>query len=199
MKTMCPLATALIVVIPVFCPAQGADPLVAQSNWQLAPPFETRPTPTPTPTPAPQAASDQSATVETAPIETARTGRRTNDSYVEGPVWVITFVRTKPGLSDEYLNSMTGSLKPVYEEEKKRKIILDYKILSGDASSPQDFNVIIMVEYANLGALDGLRDKTAPIINKLIGPADERKDMAEKRLDVREIIATKTMREILLK
>jgi hypothetical protein len=195
MKTMCLFATALTVAIPILCPAQTADQPAAQSNWLLAPPFET----TPTPTVAAPARSNQSPTVQTAPTETARSGRRNSESYVEGPVWVITFVRTKPGLSDEYLNSMTGSLKPVYEEEKKHKIILDYKILSGDASSPQDFNVIIMVEYANLGALDGLREKTEPIIDKLIGPADERKDMAAKRLDIREIIATKTMREIWLK
>jgi hypothetical protein len=191
MKTICLFATALTVGVPILCQAQTAD----QSNWQLAPPFET----TPTPTVAAPATSNQSATVQTAPTETARSGKKGNESYVEGPVWVITFVRTKPGLSDEYLNSMTGSLKPVYEEEKKHKIILDYKILSGDASSPQDFNVIIMVQYANLGALDGLREKTEPIIAKLIGPADERKDMAAKRLDIREIIATKTMREIWLK
>ena len=193
MKTMRLFATAWTAALPILCSGQTADQ-PAQSNWQLAPPFETTPTPTVAP-----ARSNQSATVQTAPAEPVRESRRSNDSYVEGPVWVITFIRTKPGLSDEYLNSMTGSLKPVYEEEKKHKIILDYKILSGEAASLQDFNVIIMVEYANLGALDGLREKTGPIIEKLIGPADERKDMAAKRLDIREIIATKTMREIWLK
>lgn len=198
MKTMCLFAAALAAAVPSFCQAQTVEPFLAQSNWQLAPPFETSPTPTPRPQPQ-QTNSDQVETVQTAPAETTRSEKRAGDSYVEGPVWVITFVRTKAGLSDEYLTSMTGSLKPVYDEEKRRKIILDYKILSGEAGSPQDFNVIIMVQYANLAALDGLREKTAPIIEKLIGPADERKDMAEKRLDTREIIATKTMREILLK
>ena len=112
---------------------------------------------------------------------------------------MLTFVKTRSGLTDDYFKSITGSLKPVYEEEKKQKLILDYKILSGDAAGEHDFNVILMVEYPNLAALDGLREKTEPIIEKIIGPTEERRDMAMKRLDTREILATKTMREIWLK
>ncbi len=128
-------------------------------------------------------------------------GHKSNSktSYVEGPVWVMTFVKTKSGLSDEYLKAMAGSLKPIYDEEKNRKIILDYKILSGGDAGDRDFNIIIMVEYPNTAALDELRERTEPIIDKIIGPTDKRRDMAAKRLDIREILATKTMREITLK
>ena len=45
---------------------------------------------------------------------------------------------------------------------EKAKVILDYKILNGEASTPQDFNVLIMVEYPNWAAFDSLRDKTDP-------------------------------------
>ena len=108
-------------------------------------------------------------------------------------------VKTKTGLSDEYLKQITGTVKPVYDEEKKQKIILDYKILEGDAMGPQDFNILILVEYPNMAALDGLRDKMDPIVEKVMGPEDQRRDTAVKRLDIREILGTKTMREITLK
>jgi hypothetical protein len=108
-------------------------------------------------------------------------------------------VKTKTGLSDEYLKQITGTVKPVYDEEKKQKIILDYKILEGDAMGPQDFNILILVEYPNMAALDGLRDKMDPIVEKVMGPEDQRRATAVKRLDVREILGTKTMREITLK
>jgi hypothetical protein len=124
---------------------------------------------------------------------------RSKGSYVEGSVWVMTFVKTKSGLSDEYLKSIAGSLKPIYEEEKKQKIILDYRILTGDSVGDRDFNFIIMVEYPNMAALEGSRERTEPIIDKIMGPADQRRDTAAKRLDLREILATKTMREIWLK
>ena len=56
-----------------------------------------------------------------------------NAPYVEGPVWTITMIRTKAGMDDDYFKQISGTVKPIYDEEKKQKIILDYKILNGDA------------------------------------------------------------------
>jgi hypothetical protein len=213
MKTTIFFVAALAFASARVCSAQTPSPTPAESNWQLAPPFEKTPatsparsTPAPS-TPAPTQGAPPSAAIETPPPPPPPTttrgqsirSRKNNPSYVEGPVWVMSFIKTKSGLSDEYLKSMTGSLKPVLEEEKRQRIILDYKILSGDAASDRDFNIIIMTQYPNMAALDGLREKTEPIIDKIIGPTDERRDMAAKRLDIREILATKTMREIWLR
>ena len=122
-----------------------------------------------------------------------------NAPYNEGPVWTLTMIKTKIGLADEYLKQITETVKPVYDEEKTQKIILDYKILNGEASGPQDFNILILVEYPNWAALDNLRDKMDPIVEKVMGSEDQRRATAVKRLDVREILGTKTMREITLK
>jgi hypothetical protein len=122
-----------------------------------------------------------------------------NAPYNEGPVWTLSMIKTKTGLSDDYLKQITGTVKPVYDEEKKQKIILDYKILNGEASNPQDFNILILVEYPNWAAFDSLRDKMDPIVEKVMGTEDQRRDTAVKRLDIREILGTKTMREITLK
>jgi hypothetical protein len=119
--------------------------------------------------------------------------------YTEGPVWTLTMIKTKTGLADEYLKQITETVKPVYDEEKKQKIILDYKILNGEASSPQDFNILILVEYPNWAAFDNLRDRMDPIVEKVMGTEDKRRETAVKRLDIREILGTKTMREITLK
>ncbi len=123
----------------------------------------------------------------------------TNAPYNEGPVWTLTMIKTKTGLADEYLKQITQTVKPVYDEEKKQKIILDYKILNGEASSSQDFNILILVEYPNWAAFDNLRDKMDPIVEKIMGAEDKRRETAVKRLDIREILGTKTMREITLK
>lgn len=119
--------------------------------------------------------------------------------YNEGPVWTVTMIKTKTGLADDYLKQITGTVKPMYEEEKKQRIILDYKILNGEASGPQDFNILILVEYPNWAAFDNLRDKMDPIVEKVMGTEDQRRVTAVKRLDIREILGTKTMREITLK
>ena len=119
--------------------------------------------------------------------------------YNEGPVWELSLIKTKTGLTDEYFKQITGTVKPVYEEAKKQKIILDYKILSGESSDSHDFNILIMVEYPSMASFDHLRDKMDPLLTKAMGSEDQRKDMAVKRLDIREILGTKTMREITLK
>jgi len=137
-------------------------------------------------------------TSPTMPSSTTTT-RGSNAPYTEGPVWTITMVKTKAGMSDDYLKSISQTVKPVMEAEKAQKLILDYKILNGDAASPQDFNILIMVEYANMAAFDGLRDKTDPIFEKVMGSEDQRRALAVKRLDIREILGAKTMREITLK
>jgi hypothetical protein len=119
--------------------------------------------------------------------------------YTEGHVWTLTMIKTKTGLDDDYLRQITGTVKPIYDEEKKQKIIVDYKILMGDTHGRDDYNILIMVEYPNMAALDGLRDKTDPLIEKVMGNQDQQRATAVKRLDIREILGTKTMREITLK
>jgi len=119
--------------------------------------------------------------------------------YNEGSVWTLSMIKTKTGLTDEYLKQITGTVKPVYDEAIKQKIILSYKILNGEASDAHDFNILILVEYPNYAALDPLRAKMEPVLTKVMGSEEQRKDMAVKRLDVREILGNKTMREITLK
>ena len=130
---------------------------------------------------------------------TTKAAGGSNAPYNEGPVWTLTMIKTKTGLADEYIKQITGTVKPVYDAEKKEKIILDYKILNGEAADPHDFNILILVEYPNMAAFDRLREKTDPIAEKVMGSEEQRNQMAVKRLDIREILGTKTMREITLK
>lgn len=119
--------------------------------------------------------------------------------YTEGPVWTITMVKTKPGMADDYLKNLAQIYKATSEEAKKQGIIMDYKILLGADSTPQDFDILLMQEFKNMAALDGLREKTDPIARKLIGSEDVQRQGAVKRMEIREIMGNKVMREITLK
>src|SRR5213595_3959350 len=83
--------------------------------------------------------------------------------YTEGPVWTITMVKTKPGMTDDYLKMLAKIYKGTAEEAKKQGLIMDYKILLGDASNAHDFEILLMQEFQNMAAFDGLRDKLDPI------------------------------------
>src|SRR5256714_2205508 len=142
--------------------------------------------------------SPGTATTTTTTPTTKATGGSTAP-YTEGSVWILSMIKTKTGLGDEYLKQITGTVKPVYEEAKKQKTILSYKILDGEASNPNDFNILILVEYPNMAAFDSMREKMDPVLAKVMGSEEQRKDMAVKRLDRRRLVGTKTMREIMLK
>jgi hypothetical protein len=119
--------------------------------------------------------------------------------YTEGPVWTISMIKTKPGMADDYLKNLAQIYKAVNDEAKKQGIIMDYKILLGNDSTPQDFDILLMQEFKNMAAFDGLREKTDPIARKLIGSEDVQRQGAVKRMEIREIMGNKLMREITLK
>ena len=119
--------------------------------------------------------------------------------YTEGPVWTVTMVKTKAGMTDEYLKSLAKTLKASLEEAKKQNLVVDYKILLGNAGTPQDFDILIMVESKNMAAQDNAREKFDPIARKVVGTTDQQQAIQVKRLDIREIMGTKLMREITLK
>jgi hypothetical protein len=118
--------------------------------------------------------------------------------YTEGPVWTLTMVKTKPGMSDDYLKILAKIYKATNDEAKKQGVIMNYKILVGGASTPGDFDILLMQEFKDMASLDGLRDKIDPIEKKLIGSEDVRRQGAVKRMKVREIMGDKLMREVTL-
>jgi hypothetical protein len=119
--------------------------------------------------------------------------------YTEGSVWEITMIKTKPGMSDDYLKNLASAWKSTNDEAKKQGLITDYKVLIGDAANRDDYDVVLIVQYKNMAALDGLRDKTDPIARKVIGTEDTMRQASVKRMEIREILGTKTMREVTLK
>jgi hypothetical protein len=119
--------------------------------------------------------------------------------YTEGPVWTVTMVKAKAGMTDEYLKGLAKTFTAAMDEAKKQNVIIDYKILLGPAATPQDFDILLMVELKNMAALDGLREKSDPIGRKIQGTPEQQLATQTKRLEIREIMGTKNMREITLK
>ncbi len=119
--------------------------------------------------------------------------------YTEGTVWNVTMVKAKYGMSDQYLKGLAKSFKGTLDEAKKQNLIISYKILIGDAATPNDFNILLMVESKNMAALDNSREKFDPIAQKIEGSVAQQEQTAVKRMEIREIMGDKLMREITLK
>ena len=122
------------------------------------------------------------------------------EHYTEGPVWRVQLIRVKPTQMDAYLTTLQQSTKPFFEEEKRQGIITDYKIFFKETkSNPQDWDIAVAVQYKNHAAMDGEVAKAEAIRDKILGGKQPAQQLAEKRADIREIVSSELMQEIMLK
>jgi hypothetical protein len=119
--------------------------------------------------------------------------------YKEGSVWSVALIKVKPGMFNTYVRDLAASRKPLMDEAKKQGLIISEKMLAGNSSSRDDFNMILMVEYKNWAAYDGLSAKFDAISNKVVGNEDKRMQINVKRGDMREILGNKNMQEVTYK
>ena len=116
--------------------------------------------------------------------------------YKQGSVWSVTFIKVKPGMFDVYLRDLAANRKALMEQARKDGLILSEKMLAGDSRGHDDFDLMLMVEYKNWAAFDGLDDKFRAIAQKVVGSEDKQTQMMVKRTEVREILGNKNMQEI---
>src|SRR6266849_8369589 len=82
-----------------------------------------------------------------------------NRPYHNGSVWNIGFIRIKPGMDTAYLNYVAGQWKAEQEAQKKDGNILSYKVLSVEAHTPGEWNLMLMTQYKNLATMEANQDK----------------------------------------
>jgi hypothetical protein len=122
------------------------------------------------------------------------------EHYTEGPVWRVSLVRVKPTAMDAYLTSLQQSSKPVLEEQKRNGTIMDYKFfLKQTKNSPEDWDVCLAIEYKNHAAMDGLAAKGEMVRDKILGGKQPAQQLSEKRAEIRELISSELLQEIILK
>jgi len=122
------------------------------------------------------------------------------EHYTEGPVWRVSLIRVKPTQMDAYLTSLRQSSKPILDEEKRQGTIMDYKLfLKETKNNPEDWDVCLAVEYKNHAAMDGLTAKGEAMRDKILGGKQQGQQLGEKRVEMREVISSELLQEIMLK
>jgi len=122
------------------------------------------------------------------------------EHYAQGPVWRIQLIRVKPTKMDAYLTSLRQSTKPFIEEERKQGMITDYKIfLKETKHRPEDWDICVAIQYKSWAALDGQAAKAEAVRDKILGGKAQALDLNDKRAEIREIISSELLQEIVLK
>lgn len=119
--------------------------------------------------------------------------------YTEGPVVNLTFVKVKAGGFDQYMKFLATDWKAFMESCKKEGLLTSYRVISGSAVNRDDWDLMLVAEYKNMAALDGLEAKMRPLLEKQAGSASKAEEQAGKRGEIREIVGEKLTRELILK
>lgn len=127
------------------------------------------------------------------------------EHWTEGPVWEVSFYRTKPGQFDVYMTYLRTNFLSITEEGKKQDLILERKVFVKAPKDPRDWDVAIAILYPSFGkALDfnqGDEDKSKAIQAKHYKTEDEKKqqEVTAKRFEMRDFIGTELVREVNLR
>ena len=118
--------------------------------------------------------------------------------WTTGSVWMVDFIRLKPGHALEYGRDLAATWKKALEENKKQGLVLSYKILTGMPSNRDDFTHMLMVEFPNYAALDQ-QERADATLKKVFGSFEGFQEMFRRREEMRQAIGTRLLREMHLK
>jgi hypothetical protein len=118
--------------------------------------------------------------------------------YNEETVWTLGFIRTEPGRFDDYINNLNGLWKKANEEAMKDGTVVSYKIISTNSTREDDWNLLLMVEYKNMAAFDGLDAKFREIVAKLASE-EKQEEGVQTRAKIRTIVGGKLGRQLSFK
>jgi hypothetical protein len=120
--------------------------------------------------------------------------------YSEGPVSVVSSIRTEPGMFDAYMNWLQTSWKMNLEAQKAAGIILGYAVYGARPRSSDEPDLYLVVTYKNMAAFDGLEDRVDPVMEKAMNANQQQLNQATvERGKMRTVLGTEMIRELLLK
>lgn len=118
--------------------------------------------------------------------------------YRPGTVWSIGFIRMKPGMETAYLNYIATDWKKEQEELKKERQIISYKVLRTEAHGSTDWNLMLMTEYKDMATMEANQPKEDALVQRVIGDDEKQRQGYRERLEIREVLADRLAREIVL-
>jgi hypothetical protein len=119
-------------------------------------------------------------------------------AYTEGPVIEVNYIRVEYGRFEDYIDWLNSTWKPTMEATKKAGLIIDYKVFRLTPKSPDQPNIIFMITYKNMAALDKGTELEA-VARKVIGRTEAQNTARVFRNEYRRVLGSELIRELILK
>src|SRR5215211_6647013 len=98
--------------------------------------------------------------------------------YTEGPVVVMSYIRTKTGSFDKYMEYLSGNYKREQEGAKKAGLITDYAVYQSMPANETDWDVLLMTTYKNMAAFDNLNERMEAVTASTVNQNREQSNQA---------------------
>jgi hypothetical protein len=132
-------------------------------------------------------------------ISTSVTRAQEDHAYTQGPVTIVSFVRTEPGMFEEYLRYLDNTYKKVMDQLKNQGVVTGYAIYQATPRDPHDADVILTVTYKNMAALDTLQASTDPVTKEVFGSLPKAAAASADREKLRKQLGSQLVRQLILK
>jgi hypothetical protein len=132
-------------------------------------------------------------------IAASVTRAQEDHAYTQGAVTIVSFVRTEPGMFEEYMRYLSNTYKKVMEAEKKKGIVSDYAVYQALPRDAQDADVILTVTYKNMAAFDSLQAQSDPVIKEVFGSLSKAASASVDREKLRKQLGSQMVRQLVLK
>lgn len=119
--------------------------------------------------------------------------------WSDGPVINVSSIRTVDGHFDDYMHWLATTYRKSQEAAKKAGLITGYRVIVVEARGPNDPDILLVTEYKNWAALDGLGGKSDKIAAEIEGSVDAAAKSLADRARIRTILGSRTEQEAILK
>jgi len=120
--------------------------------------------------------------------------------YSPGTIWTVTTIRIQAGMDPAYLQYLDGQFKKESDAEVNAGYMKSYKILRTLDDDASTWNMLILREYKSLAEMEADEEKSDKLSRDALHEDDQKQMQGyEDRSKVREVLATRTARELILK
>ena len=119
--------------------------------------------------------------------------------YTPGSIWTVTTIRIVSGMDQAYLQYLDTSFKKESDAQVQAGFMKSYKILRTLDDNGASWNMLILREYASLADFERNAEKADAKSREVSGDDTMAMKGYEDRTKIREVLGTRTARELRLK
>lgn len=131
-------------------------------------------------------------------VATISVAAQVHKYYNNGTVWTVTEIKIASGMDQMYLQYLDTQFKKSEDAQIKAGFEKSYKILR-TMDDGGAWNMLILREYASLASMEANEEKADALSQQTEGTDQTQMQGYQDRSKYREVVATKVMRELMLK